>query len=224
MYVFGTFFGQISLPHRNGIVAKTLTSAGATPHFLAKYSNVGELQWAVSFAGIRYGLAKCLPDGGSYVSLNTNAAPTFIANNGSSVSLGGFGGNQTSYTILIDANGNHVWTARATASSRSEITAMTVDAGGNVNIGGWYGWGWGGPSVGGTLLVYSSSGTLARTLNDTERITAFLVKYSRTGAVLWSNFMGDPPRGFMLPDEDYAFGIGSDPENNVRVLLRVCMN
>ncbi len=108
MLIFGIFAGQVSLPHRNGSAAKTLSSGGDSSFFLAEYSNVGSLQWAVSFAGIRNGLATCLPDGASYVSLNANAAPTFTANNGSSVSLGGFAGNQTSYTILIDANGNRV--------------------------------------------------------------------------------------------------------------------
>ena len=98
--------------------------------YLTKYDSAGNLVWnkLLGSAGTAEGAAMALnPSGGVTIvgSSTAKLSTTSITN-----------GNQDSFVTRFDANGNQVWTTQIPTLNTNEATAVSVDASGEVYIGG----------------------------------------------------------------------------------------
>jgi hypothetical protein len=134
---------------------------GSQDVYLTKYDSAGNLQWSelLGSAGTAsgYSLALNPSTGGVVVSGSTTAdlSPTAVTN-----------GNTDSFVASYDDNGNQLWEQQIPTLSTNQANAVTVDAQGNVYIGG---------SVNGSI----GTGQTAQGKND-----AYLAQLSNTGAIV----------------------------------------
>ena len=134
---------------------------GSQDVYLTKYDSAGNLQWSelLGSAGTAsgYSLALNPSTGGVVVSGSTTAdlSPTAITN-----------GNNDSFVASYDTNGNQLWEQQIPTLSANQANAVTVDAQGNVYIGG---------QVNGSI----GTGQTAAGKND-----AYLAQLSSTGAIV----------------------------------------
>jgi hypothetical protein len=103
---------------------------GSQDAYLTKYDSAGNVLWTrmLGSAGTASGNALALtPKGGVVVTGSTTAdlATTSVAN-----------GNTDTYVAQYDANGNQVWLKQFQTLSTNQANAVSVDASGNVYVGG----------------------------------------------------------------------------------------
>jgi len=103
---------------------------GTQDTYLTKYDSAGNVQWTqmlgAAGSSSAYGLA-LNPTGGVVVTGSTTGAvmTTAIAD-----------GNDDSFVAEYDANGNQTWAKQIQTLSNNQAASVTVDASGNVYIGG----------------------------------------------------------------------------------------
>jgi hypothetical protein len=105
-------------------------NAGDQDVYLTKVDSAGTVLWTrmLGSAGTASGASLALnPGGGVTVVGTTNAdlTPTAVAN-----------GNQDSFATRYDASGTQVWTTQIQTLNKNQAAAVSVDASGNVYIGG----------------------------------------------------------------------------------------
>lgn len=133
---------------------------GTQDVYLTKYDSAGNLQWSEllgsSGTASAYSLALNPSTGGVVVSGSTTAdlTPTAVTN-----------GANDSFVASYDTNGNQLWEQQIPTLAANQANAVTVDAQGNVYIGG---------SVNGSI----GSGQTAQGGND-----AYLAQLSSSGAI-----------------------------------------
>ncbi|MEJ0027512.1 MAG: hypothetical protein WDN01_15920 [Rhizomicrobium sp.] len=98
--------------------------------YLTKYDSAGNVLWTrlLGSAGTATGTSLALnPTGGVVVTGSTTAdlSPTSVAN-----------GNTDSFVAKYDANGNQTWITQIQTLINNQANTVSVDAGGNVYIGG----------------------------------------------------------------------------------------
>ncbi|MDQ5840288.1 MAG: fibronectin type III domain-containing protein, partial [Chloroflexota bacterium] len=161
-----------------------LTSAGGADIFVARYSSAGTPLWSMRIGSSSDDRAKAVAVddsgnifvtgffrgtvdfGGGPVSAQTNAANAFLAK--------------------YSPAGIHLWSKRlSTGSGLDEGTALAVDAGGNVLVGG---------------ILYQTSDFGGGPLTTAGGADIFLAKYSASGAHSWSKRMGGA-------GEDWVYGL-----------------
>jgi len=103
---------------------------GSQDVYLTKYDSAGNLQWTklLGSAGSASGTSLALnPSGGVVVAGSTTADLTTaaIAN-----------GNTDSFVAKYDADGNQTWTTQIQTLNKNQAAAVSVDASGNVYVGG----------------------------------------------------------------------------------------
>jgi len=103
---------------------------GTQDVYLTKYDSAGNLQWTklLGSAGSASGTSLALnPSGGVVVAGSTTADLTTaaIAN-----------GNTDSFVAKYDADGNQTWTTQIQTLNKNQAAAVSVDASGNVYVGG----------------------------------------------------------------------------------------
>lgn len=103
---------------------------GSQDVYLTKYDSAGNLQWTSLLGSAGTASAYSLavdPTGGVVVAGSTNAdlTTTAVAN-----------GNTDSFVVKYDTNGNQTWTTQIQTLSNNQAAAVSMDASGNVYIGG----------------------------------------------------------------------------------------
>ncbi len=103
---------------------------GSQDVYLTKYDSAGNLQWTklLGSAGSASATSLALnPNGGVVVAGSTTAdlGTTAVAN-----------GNTDSFVAKYDANGNQTWTTQIQTLNNNQAAAVSVDASGNVYVGG----------------------------------------------------------------------------------------
>ena len=103
---------------------------GSQDVYLTKYNSAGNQQWTELLGSAGLALAYSLalnPQGGVVVAGSTTAdlSTTAIAD-----------GNADSFVASYDANGNQNWTTQIQTLNQNQAAAVSVDASGNVYVGG----------------------------------------------------------------------------------------
>jgi len=187
MAIAGSFEGTINFG------ATTLTAAGETDVFVAKFNTGGQLMWAKAFGdgnvqtGVGVGFDAM---GNVYVTGNFKG----------SVNFGG-GGISAAGTLFIDvflakltSDGTHVWSKGFGDVNVQNVKGLAVDAGGNVVIAGYF---QNDINFGGATLT--SAG-----LDD-----MFVAKFNTGGTHQWSKRFGD------AGGDQRARGVTMDAAGNV---------
>lgn len=149
-----------------------LTSAGGTDVFVAKYSSNGAPSWSRRFGstGTDRGLAVDVDGSGNYV---------FAGYMVGTVDFGGgaltSAGAADVFLVKYSPAGGHIWSKRFGGSSSDVPLAVSVDAGGNIALTGYF---QGTSNFGGQNLTSAGA-------ND-----AFLARYDMNGREVWSKRFG----------------------------------
>jgi hypothetical protein len=145
--------------------------------FLRKYDAAGNHVWTQQFGSmyldVPYGVA-IDAQGDIYVAGETNS--TFPGE----TSLGGWDG----FLRKFDANGSVLWTRHVGTAQNDSLRAVSVDPTGNVVVAG------------------ETMGAFAGATNAGQK-DAFVIKYDRTGSVLWNLQFG-------AEGNDAAYGISAE--------------
>ena len=174
---------------------------GSQDVYLTKYDSAGNQQWSrlLGSAGSASAASLALnPSGGVVVVGSTDAklTTTSIAD-----------GNTDSFVVKYDANGNQVWTKQIQTLNQNQAASVSVDATGNIYIGGQVTGpiGAGQVKVGGSdayLAKFDAKGTLSyeqqfgTTANDTVAATAvtasgdLIVATVQNGEAILSKYTG----------------------------------
>ncbi|WP_437613083.1 hypothetical protein WMF20_11085 [Sorangium sp. So ce834] len=182
--IAGTFSNSINFG------GPTLTSAGWTDVFLAKFDSSGNHVWSQSFGNGNY-------DNVSSVATDSSGNVIITGYFSDTVSFGGTplvsAGSTDIFVAKFDSSGNHVWSQSFGSASAENGNGVAADSAGNVLVTG---------EKQGT--VDFGDGPLAS--NGYSDI--FLVKLSSAGAHLWSKSIGDTY-------DDFAQDVAVDGEDNV---------
>lgn len=149
-----------------------LTSAGGTDVFVAKYSSNGAPSWSRRFGstGTDRGLAVDVDGSGNYV---------FAGYMVGTVDFGGGGltsaGAADVFLVKYSPAGGHIWSKRFGGSSSDVALAVSVSAGGDIALTGYF---QGTANFGGQNLTSAGA-------ND-----AFLARYDMNGREVWSKRFG----------------------------------
>jgi hypothetical protein len=140
---------------------------GSQDTYLTKYDSAGNVVWQhlVGSAGSATGYGLALDPAGGVVITGTSTADlttTSVAN-----------GNKDSFVASYDASGNQTWIKQIQTLAQNQANAVSVDASGNVYIGG---------SVSGGVI---GAGQAAQGGGD-----AYLAKFDSTGKLLAENQFG----------------------------------
>ncbi len=169
VFVTGQFQGTVDFG------GGSLTSAGGTDIFVAKYSSSGAHLWSKRFGGtgneVGYGIA---------VAGNGDMALTgYFGYFGSAVDFGGgpltSAGGPDLFVAKFSASGVHVWSRAVGGTGQDTGLSVGLDSGGNVVVTGYF---QGTVNFGGGALT-SAGGT-----------DIFLMKYSASGAYVWAKRFG----------------------------------
>ncbi len=185
LFVAGEFNGSATFE------TTTLTSAGSSDVFVAKYDVGGALLWAQSAGGSEQdAVSGCATDGQGNV---------FVAGNfRGSADFGGTtltsGGEFEVYIAKYDAEGILLW-ARSAGNWSGWVRGVATDGSGNVIVTGYF----------------EQTATFGGTdLTSTGHYDVFVAKYDAAGALLWANSGG----GGSI---DEGFGVVADGSGNVIV-------
>lgn len=154
---------------------------GTQDAYLTKYDSAGNVLWSklVGSAGTANGYSLALnPQGGVVVAGSTTAdmTPTAIAN-----------GNTDSFVASYDASGNQNWVQQIQTLANNQANAVSVDASGNVTIGG---------SVGGFPVTIDGQaktlpgGVIGSGQTAQGGTDAYLVQLNSKGKVVAENQFG----------------------------------
>lgn len=177
-YVTGSFEGTVDFDPSGGVSNKT--SNGSTDIFIVKYNSNGDLVWIQSIGGgngdeptdLDFDLNGDLILTGYFNGI-VDFDPTAGVSNETATNNGGF------FAKYDDSDGSLIWVSSIGSSQNDEVSAMDIDANGNIYITGFMGDDAEfDPGVGSTVLT-SGGG------RDT-----YIAKYDNNGDLLWANMMG----------------------------------
>ena len=144
----------------------TQLGAGSQDVYLTKYDSAGNQQWTELLGSAGTASAYSLavdPTGGVVVAGATNAdlSTTAVAN-----------GNNDSFVAKYDANGNQTWTTQIQTLANNQANAVSVDASGNVYIGG------------------QVSGVIGAGQTNAGAADAYVAKLNGTGKLVYEQQLG----------------------------------
>jgi hypothetical protein len=157
----------------------TLTSAGGTDVFTAKYDTNGNVLWAKSVGGGKddsSGGIAIDASGNSYVTGNFSDS---ITNIGSTTLTSA--GIQDLFIVKYDASGNVVWASSAGGDKTESSLSIAIDSGGNSYITGWFN---SDSFPFATYHLNASQGQIS---------CLFVLKYDAVGNKLWAQAAWDGP-------------------------------
>jgi len=215
--VTGSYGGILTIYNQgpSGTVGNTLSNAGGSDCFVAKYSSAGAVLWAARIAGtgaagdVGYGIATDTSGNvlvtGSYVSTLTiyNQGPSGTA--GTTLS---FIGGTDCFIAKYSSAGAVLWAARIADFGRDTGYAIATDTSGNVFVCG---------EFEETVNIYNQgpTGSVGATISSsaTAAFNVFIAKYSSVGAVLWAAQISGTNTGI----NETGRAIATDPSGNVIV-------
>ncbi len=181
VYVTGHFAAQGAY-FGSGVNTDTLTSAGGTDVFVAKYNANGTYQWAKSMGGggnDRSHKIAVDSSGNVYVT-------GYFAAQGASFNPDGSGGNLTSaggndaFLVKYDANGGYQWAKSMGGVGSDAGYGVAIEDNGNIYVTGYF------TAPGANFNPGGSGGNLT-SAGDYD---AFIAKYNASGTYLWAKSMG----------------------------------
>ena len=188
VYVIGYYRGTVT------IGSITLTSAGDTDVFVAKYNTSGTVQWAKSIGGASsdrgHGIATD-SSGNVYVTGYYQGTVTIGSTTLTSA------GSYDVFVAKYNTSGTFQWVKSISGTSTDNGTGIATDSSGNVYVIGYY--------VG---TIDFGSGT---SLTSAGSGDAFVAKYNTGGTVQWAKSIGNT-------GSDAGFGIATDSSGNVYVI------
>ncbi|HEY0282878.1 MAG TPA: hypothetical protein VGC27_09670, partial [Rhizomicrobium sp.] len=139
---------------------------GSQDVYLTKYDSAGNLQWVSLLGSAGTASAYSLsidPTGGVVVAGSTNAhlTPTSISN-----------GNTGSFVVKYDANGHQSWTTQIQTLANNRAATVSVDASGNVFVGG------------------QVTGMIGAGQTNSGGSDAYLAKFDSKGKLVYENQFG----------------------------------
>ncbi|HKR05275.1 MAG TPA: SBBP repeat-containing protein [Bacteroidia bacterium] len=182
----------------------TLTSAGSSDVFVAKYDSAGNALWArrAGSTGLDGASAIAVTPagdvyiGGSYISSSITFGPNTLPN---------FGYNDA-FVAKYNTSGTALWGKHIGEYLDEFVSSIAVDAAGNVIAAGVYN----------SIDVLIGSTVLITNAQDAV-FDIFLAKFSPTGTVLWA-------RGAGGWEDDFANGAAVDAAGNVYITGYVVSN
>jgi len=192
-YITGAFTDKITFP---GAGAGTITSAGGTDIFLAKYSSTGEAIWANRAGGISFDEARSIAfDKNGFVDIAGFFWGTASFPGGTATDLTS-AGNYDCVVAQYDLDGKPQWARKAGGFSDDEPNSITVDDTGTVFVTGFY----------------TGTATFSTTVS-LKLGGMFLAKYTidgfSEGAVRIGNSESDMGRGISFDKSGNVYVIGS---------------
>jgi len=185
--VAGTFTGITTLG------GATLTSLGGTDGFVAKYTPAGTLLWARGFGGTQNEQVTDLALDGSG---NVYVGGGFEGTAGFDLTGSGFvltsAGGEDGFITRYSADGTLGWAVRYGGTGLDEVSALTVDPGGNLYAGGAF------SGVATTLPVPGVS------IQSAGGRDGFILSMTTAGAVSWAIPVGGT-------QDDAVLGIAKSP-------------
>ncbi len=191
-YISGAFTDKITFP---GTKAGTITSAGATDVFLAKYSPTGEALWAKRGGGTSYDEARAVCfDKNGFIDMAGFFWGTATFPGGTASDLTS-AGNYDCFVTQYSLDGVPQWARKAGGFSDDEPNAITVDDTGTIFVTGFY------------------TGTATFSTDYSLKLGGmFLAKYTidgfSQGAVRIGNTESDMGRGVSLDKSGNVYVIG----------------
>jgi hypothetical protein len=202
VYVTGNFSGTVDFDPGAGTA--TLTSAGGSDIFLAKYDASGNYIWAMGMGGTDNfgdGGNALVLDGSGNVLLTGYFSGTADFDPGAgTANLTSAGGNDI-FLAKYDASGNYIWAKGMGGTDRNADvgTSLALDGIGNVLLTGYFG---------GTADFDPGVATVNLTSAGGNDI--FLAKYDASGSYIWAKGMGGTDR-----NGDRGSSISLDDSGNV---------
>jgi alpha-tubulin suppressor-like RCC1 family protein len=184
LYVVGSFSTNASFG------STTLTSAGNTDAFVAKYNQAGNLLWAAQAGGPTADSANAVaisPAGEVYVTGSFTGTANFGTTN---LVAAGFG---DIFIAKYDSAGNLLWVQRAGGPGSNQANGVAVDTAGNAYVAGFFS----------NIATFGSTNLLNSGGRD-----IFLTKYNPAGQVVWARRAGGT-------SEDESRGVAVDPSGNI---------
>jgi len=188
IYVLGQYNATLSFFNTDGtpsaITLQSITST--TDVFLAKYSPLGQIQWATRIAGsgeeIPYKVIVDKSDNILVVGTFTSFPSVAIFNapgTTSTISLDSNGTEQV-FVVKYNSSGIALWATRMSGSSVQTGKSIVTDASDNIYVLGEY--------TSNPLTIYNAGGggtslTLPNTGGSTQ---GFIVKYNSSGTSVWA--------------------------------------
>lgn len=177
------------------IGSTTLTTAGSSDIFVAKYDSAGNVLWATRAGSSGW-------DGASSIAV-TAAGDIYIGGNytSSSITFGlntlpNFGYNDA-FVAKYNTSGTALWGKHIGEYLDELVSSLAVDAAGNVLVAGYYN----------SIDVLIGSTVIITNAQDAVD-DIYLAKFSPSGNVLWA-------RGAGGWGNDYASGVATDAAGNV---------
>ncbi|HEV8356571.1 MAG TPA: SBBP repeat-containing protein [Gemmatimonadales bacterium] len=177
VYVAGTFTGTVDFDPGNGVGA--LTSLGGVDGFLARYTAVGALVWAVRAGGTGNDTVTALA--------RDAAGNLFLAGGFEGIATFGLGagvpalvsqGGRDGFVAKFGADGTVVWARRFGGPQSEDVTDVALDAGGNLYaVGSFAERADALPAAGGAIVSFGAS-------------DGFVVSFDGAGAVRWAFAVG----------------------------------
>ncbi len=178
IYLGGSF--QISMDVDPGAGIVSLSSAGNTDGFYAKYTSSGNLVWANSFGAVNGdGVSDMKADNNGNIYMTGNFSNTVDFNPGTGVANLSSAGGRDMFFAKYDNLGNYLWAKRIGGSNGENSHRIKQDYNGNILILGYFQ---------GTIDADPGTGTLLLTPNGTQDV--FIGKYDNNGSLIWANGIG----------------------------------
>lgn len=169
------------------------TFAGSVDAFIVKLSNSGTRLWATYYGGSsdEDGLCTLDPQGNLYIAGFTNSVDFPVSGAFQPSSAGG----QDAFLLKLDSFGARLWATYYGGTSRDQGRVCTTDALGNVYFSGLT-----------ASVDFPVRGAVQPSANG--RFDSFLVKFTASGAPLWSTYFGGT-------EDDVSWSCATDGLNNV---------
>lgn len=201
VYAAGGFAGTADFDPLDGIIAP-IASNGSSDAYLAKMNSAGDMVWVETFgAGRIDGISGIDLDSSGNIVTTGYYMDLVDFDTGAGTSLGMSGADSLdTFVSKFDSDGTFLWAATTRGAGENVARDVVVDADDNIVFVG---------SFTGTVDFDPGAGVVSLTSDGGYDV--FVTKLDASGALLWTASMGGA-------DEDYAYGVDVDSNNNVFII------
>ena len=180
---------------------QTLFGGGSFDEFLAKFNCSGALVWSTYYGGTGFdagGYGVVVDDSGYIYFSGSTTSPNNIASAGAyQTNYGGNGANDA-FIAKFSPSGSRVWGTYFGGPGDDQGPELKIDGNGNIVLTG---------RTNSTSGIASSG---AFQTNNAGGYDAFIAKFSSTGSILWSTYLGGS-------SDDYGYSTAIDSSNNIYI-------